>query len=289
MSIATKPSVQPQRRLWKAPTTQARWFWLTFSILLYGSVLALYLVAIKTQPFAGPINDPLRSFGILALVLVLGAATYSLRRRFVRGLPGMARGWLWMHIWIGITAVLIALLHENFEHIFRDYCQNTSCFTQAYAGTSALIALILLVASGIIGRLLDVWQARVIARDASTNGVGIVQAIEQRILELEYTVERLSAGKSEAFKNYCMQALEHAGNPGMPNLAPNERADFQRAHETLTAHARLVQSLERQNRARLIIRTWRYIHIALACLALLVILYHGTMELLTNVLHLIKS
>jgi hypothetical protein len=288
MSVATKPSAQTSRRIWKAPTTNARWIWLILSILLYGSILAVYLVAIKTQHFPGPISDPLRSFGILALLLVLVAATYSLRRRFVRGLPGMARDWLWMHIWIGITAVLIALLHENFEHIFRDYCQNASCFTQAYAGTSALIALIFLVASGIIGRLLDVWQAHGIARDASTNGVGIVQAIEQRILELEYTVERLSAGKSEAFKNYCMQALEHAGNPGIPNLAPNEQADFQRTQETLTTYTHLVQSLQRQNRARLIIRTWRYVHMVLACLALLVILYHGILELLTNVLHVIR-
>jgi len=287
MSIATKSSIQAPRRIWKAPISKAWWIWLALSILLYGSILAVYLIAIKTQPFAGPFSDPLRSFGILALVLVLVAASYSLRRRFVRGLPGMARAWLWMHIWIGITAVLVALLHENFDHILRDYCQNASCFTQAYGGTSALFALILLVASGITGRLLDVWQAHGIARDASTNGVGIVQAIEQRILELEYTVERLSAGKSEAFKNYCMQALEHASNPGIPNLAPNEQADFQRAQETVTIYARLVQSLQRQNRARLIIRTWRYVHIVLACLALLIILYHGILESLTNVLHVI--
>ena len=287
MSVATKSSIQAPRRIWKAPISKAWWIWLAFSILLYGSILAVYLIAIKTQPFAGPFSDPLRSFGILALVLVLVATTYSLRRRFVRGLPGMARAWLWMHIWIGITAVLVALLHENFDHILRDYCQNASCFTQAYGGTSALFALILLVASGITGRLLDVWQAHGIARDASTNGVGIVQAIEQRILELEYTVERLSAGKSEAFKNYCMQALEHASNPGIPNLAPNEQADFQRSQETLTTYARLVQSLQGQNRARLIIRTWRYVHIVLACLALLIILYHGILESLTNVLHVI--
>jgi hypothetical protein len=32
----------------------------------------------------------------------------------------------------------------------------------------------------------------------------------------------------------------------------------------------------------------RSIHIILACLALLIILFHGVMELLTNVLHIIK-
>jgi hypothetical protein len=290
MALATKPSLPAQRRVWKAPTTKAWWIWLVASLLLYGSVYALYLVAIKTQPFPGPFNDPLRSFGILALVLVLAAAAYSLRRRFARGLPGMARDWLWMHTWIGITAVLIALLHENYTHILHDYCQNASCFTESYGGASALFALIFLVLSGIFGRLLDSWQAHAIARDASTNGVGIARALDERILELEYTVERLSAGKSEQFKAFCLQALEGSGSipSSRPALEAREQADFQHAYETLAARASLAQSLQKQERARLMIRAWRSAHIVLACLALLIILFHGVMELLINVLHLVR-
>ena len=275
-------------RIWRTSTSSAWWFWLLLSLLLYAAIFAWYLIAIKTQPFPGPFNDPLRSFGILAFALVLGTASYSLRRRFIRGLPGKAQVWLWMHTWLGITAVLIALLHENFTHITHDYCQNMTCFTNAYWGTSALFALIFLVVSGIAGRLLDTWQARIIARDASTNGVGIARAIEERMLELEYTIERLSAGKSEPFQQYCMQAIDKmAAIDSTPHLDPREQADFERAYETLTARAHLAQSLERQKRARLIMRTWRSIHIVLACLALLIILYHATMELLTQVLHVL--
>src|SRR5215471_5193842 len=248
MALATKPSLPTQRRIWKAPTTNSRWLWLIVSIFLYVIVFAVYLVAIKTQSFPGPINDPLRSFGILSFLLVLSTAAYSLRRRFARGLPGMARDWLWMHTWIGITAILIAFLHENYTHILHDYCQNASCLTQSYWGTSALLALIFLVLSGIAGRLLDYWQARVIARDASMNGVGIARALDERILELEYTVERLSAGKSEEFKAYCLQALE--GSNSIPNriptVKPREQADFQHAYETLVARANLAQSLQKQ-------------------------------------------
>src|SRR5260370_37767501 len=101
--------------------------------------------------------------------MVLCTAAYFLRRRFVRNLPGKAQDWLWMHIWVGITAVLIALLHENYTHILHDYCQNLRCFTQADARTSALFALILLEVSGIACRLLDVWQTRIISHDARTN------------------------------------------------------------------------------------------------------------------------
>ena len=295
MAIATKsPASQqrPKRRVWKArlfkaPLTKAFWLWLSVSIILYAAIYAWYLFTLKTQPFAGPFRDPLRFFGIIAFVMVLGTATYSLRRRFVRSLPGMARDWLWMHTFIGIAAILIAFLHENYEHILHDYCSNLNCFSQSYFGTSALFALILLVISGIVGRLLDLWQARIIARDASTNGVGIVQALEERILELEYTVERLSAGKSEPFKAYCLQALDDAGTgrlEGNPPIPPQEQTDFQRAQQTLVDRARLAASLQRQKRARLTFRTWRYIHMALAVLALIIITYHAVLELLTSVL-----
>jgi hypothetical protein len=97
-------------------------------------------------------------------------------------------------------------------------------------------------------------------------------------------------GKSGQFKAFCLQALEAPSSlpSKVPTLEPSEQADFQRAHETLKTRASLEQSLLRQNRARLTIRSWRSVHIVLACLALLIILFHGVMELLTNVLHIIK-
>ncbi len=296
MSISVKRASQqpaqsrPLRRVWKTPTSGARWLWLALSLLLYAIIFALYIVAIKTQAFPGPFNEPLLSFGVVAFLLVLATAAYSLRRRFARGLPGKAQAWLWMHTWVGIAAILIALVHENFTHILNNYCQNLNCFTNAYWGTTALFALGVLVLTGVIGRLLDTWQARTIARDASANGAGIARAIEERILELEYEIERLSAGKSGSFKAYCLQALEAGtiSSAPLPQVDARETADFQRAYQTLQARQQYALSLQRQQRARLIIRTWRYIHITLACLALLVITFHAVMETLTNILHVVQ-
>jgi hypothetical protein len=249
------------------------------------AIFIWYYQAIKTQQFPGPINDPLRLFGIIASVLVFATAAYSLRRRFARGLPGKVQNWLWMHIWIGITTILIAMLHENFTYLTHDYLQSLSGLADTRFGPLALFALIFLVISGIVGRFLDMWQTRVIAREASSNGIGIVRAVEERTLELEYTVERLCAGKSEEFKQYCMQALENRGTiaESVPSLIQSEHADFKRAYETLKTRADLLQSLRRQKRARLIISTWRTVHIILASLSLLVIAYHSIMELLSNV------
>jgi hypothetical protein len=287
MSVATKTTA---RRIWKVPTSKARWYWLAASLILYAAIYAWYLYALRTQQFPGPFNDPLRLFGIISFVMVLGTAAYTLRRRFVRGLPGKAQGWLWMHTWVGIAALLIAFLHENYTFILHDQNTILSSLTDTYWAELALFSLLFLVLSGISGRLLDMWQARTISKDADSNGIGITRAIEERILELEYTVERLCAGKSDPFQQYCMLAFESgAALPSaLPQVPAREQVDFKRAYETLGLRAQLVQSLQRQQHARLVIRVWRYIHMVLAPIAVLIISYHAIMELLVNVFHIIK-
>jgi hypothetical protein len=293
MALTTKQpqlSQQPTlRRLWKAPTSAARWYWLIGSILLYIGITVWYIYTLKTQKYPGPINDPLRLFGIIAYIIVLMTAIYSLRRRFIHDLPGRVQDWLWMHIWFGIASILIVFMHENYAYITHDYCPGLGCLTTEYFAASALFALIFLVVSGITGRLLDIWQTRVIAREASSNGVGIVRTLEERLLELEYSIERYCAGKSDPFKNYCKQAM-HDGMSRIkyaPNIAGHEEKDLQHIQETLVLHSQLGHSLRHQRRARLIISTWRTVHIILASLSLLVISYHAIMELLANVFHII--
>src|SRR5579863_7794043 len=68
-----KPTVA-QRRVWRAPISNARWLWLGVALVLYILCLVWYIYAVRTQPFAGPFADPLRLFGILAFVLVLSTA-----------------------------------------------------------------------------------------------------------------------------------------------------------------------------------------------------------------------
>lgn len=283
MALDSKPPVEQAttRRIWKTPGSKFNWLFLLSAILLTGWIFMLYRTAIATQLYPGPYNAPFRQFGIVSFVLVLLVAAYTLRRRFVRGLPGRVQNWLWLHIWFGIISILIAFMHENFLNITHDFLFQASRFTEGFYGTTALYALLLLVLTGVIGRLLDLWQARVIATEASTNGVGITRSVEDRLFELSLAVERLSAGKSVRFKQYCEQALYTKGMQlnVLPVLAPSEVKDFQRTYEILTEYERLERSLERQKRARLIILVWRYIHIPVACLAMIAIFYHSILEL----------
>lgn len=290
MALAPSSPPQPARtheRSWHAPTSPARWLWLVGALVLSGGAILLYVSALLTQAIPGPLSDPLRSLGIAAIVLVLVTASYTLRRRFAQSLPGKVQHWLWMHTWLGCTALLIALLHENFTHILHDACPNAGCLTGAYGGTAALLALALLVLSGVAGRLLDTWLARSVARDASTNGAGIVQALEERLQAEEYTIERLCAGKSAQFQQVCLLSLAGGGAHTSVNaLAEHEQADFAHARQVLYTHARLSHSLKLQQRARFLMRAWRLSHLALAILALLIITFHATMELLSRVFQL---
>jgi hypothetical protein len=285
MALATKPPLQEQqraiRRIWKTPGSKFNWICLAISLFVYVFLYKIYLDSLKSNPYAGPYTDPLRLFGIVSFVLVLLVAAYTLRRRFLRILPGKVQNWLWLHTWFGILAILVAFLHENYLNIIHDLRFTQARFTEGQAGTPALYALLLLVLTGIIGRLLDYWQARTIAKEANTNGVGIVQVVEDQLRELDQAIERLSAGKSPTFKLYCSEALRNNTSlPAMlPVLAPNELDDFERVHQVFKQRAYLSLSLQRQRRAIFIIRAWRYIHIPLACLALVIISYHSFTEL----------
>jgi hypothetical protein len=283
MALVTKPPMQQRvlRRIWKTPSSRFNWLFLLTSLVILGWVYLLYRSALITQLYPGPYNAPFRQFGIVSFGLVVLVAAYTLRRRFVRRLPGKVQDWLWLHIWFGIISILIAFMHENFLNITHDFVFMLSRFTEAAFGMSALLALLLLVLTGVVGRLLDMWQARVIAREADTNGVGITRSIEDRLFELDLTVERLSAGKSVQFKQYCEQALSMQSSLPhlLPALASHEVNDFQRIYTALGERAQLVYSLLRQQRARMLIRIWRYIHIPPACLALGVIGYHSIIEL----------
>jgi hypothetical protein len=292
MSVFSKQSSsRGVGRLWKTPTSSSRWLWLLMSILLYAALVGWYIYATKTQPFVAPANDPFRLFGIIAYVLILATVSYTLRRRFMRQLPGMVQDWLWMHTWLGVITILVVFLHENFAYITHDYCQSfgLGCLTDTYWAVGALYALLLLVVVGIAGRLLDAWLSRVIAREASLNKTGIESSVRTRLRNYEYTVERYCAGKSDHFKQACSAALSSQGHRiRLPEaLAAHEQADWQKAEGVLYEYGRLTRSLQRQQRAQSAIRIWRTIHICLAVLAMVVISYHGIMELLTNVFHII--
>jgi hypothetical protein len=277
MAVINRPSLPQKhiRRIWRTPGSKLNWLFLLSSLGLLGWIVLIYRSAVATQLYPGPFNDPFRQFGIVAFVLVLLVTAYTLRRRFVRSLPGKVQNWLWLHIWFGVISLFIACMHDNFQGITHDISLLSTSFTDAAYGMTALYGLLILVLTGVTGRLLDLWQARIIAHEADTNGTGIARSVEERLRELSLALERLGAGKSAQFKHAVAQARQ--ASP--PALAPAEARDFEHACAMLEEHTRLNRSLQRQLRAHLIIRAWRFVHIPLACVAVAIISYHSLFEL----------
>ena len=286
-----QPGQPPMRRIWNTPTSKAALYWALFASFYCAVFYTLYLWLRGPRVFDGPWFDNIFRCGVMSYLMIVIVAAYSLRTRFIHSLPWKAQNWVWMHIWLGIASVLLALLHADYRFVLHNYCVNSiNCVTGHYWGMPSLYLLIIIVISGIVGKLLDRQQTRVIAHEASTNGVGIAKAIPGYLLELEYKIERYSAGKSEPFKQYCAQAMPCVGQlpPMVPTIPPQEQNDFRHAYECLDQHARLQASLQKLQRARKIFKTWRTAHMILVPLALIIITYHGVAELLINVLHVIR-
>jgi hypothetical protein len=283
-NVVSKPAAKTRaRRLWHTPTSKAAIYWFLFAAVYSAIFYILYLLLLsaRTRLTSGPFFDVVFRCGVMSYVMILGVAAYSLRARFFHGLPWKAQDWVWAHMWVGLAALMLGLLHADFRFILHFNCSGFDCVTDKYLALPTLYGLIFLVFSGVIGRLLDRWQTRIIAREASTNGVGIAKAIPARLAELEFIIERLSAGKSDAFKQYCERALTSGTvRPvDIPELSAGEQADSQRAYDALDEYVRLSASQRRQNQARSIFKTWRKVHMVLVPLILLIISYHGIAEL----------
>lgn len=294
MATIAKPPMLPAqgaKRMWHTPTSRAALYWLVFALLYCALFYALYAILFHAPIFTGPWFDRVFRVGVMSYLMIVAVSAYSLRTRFLHNLPWKAQNWVWMHMWLGIAAVLLAMLHAAFAFVTHwDCTASENCITAHFWGMPSLYGLIFIAVSGAVGRLLDRWQTRAIAEDASTNGVGIAKAIKERLTELVYVIERFSAGKSEAFKQYC--AVTMNSNRQAPGNAPiipaNEQRDFQEAYQALNDYTRLTASLKRQEAAHYVFRVWRYVHMTLVPLALIIITYHGIAELLVNVLHVVK-
>jgi hypothetical protein len=276
VSKYTEPNPPPPQRFWKVKVSRGWWVALILTIIIYAGMLFYFRSRVgSSNPGILPGYGPLSIFGFIAFFFFCLALTYPLRRRYLRWLPGRAQNWLWFHIGCGVIAVSAALLHANFDHVLYNYCMSSSCLQPEYNGPLALYALILLVVLGIAGRLLDHWYTRVIAHEASTNGVGILQNVQKKLQEQDELMERLIAGKSALFLEHYQQLKQSPyTDVPMPAFSADERTDFTRLREELLERNRLASSLARQQRAITFMHWWRKIHIALAVLAILMICFH---------------
>lgn len=200
--------------------------------------------------------------GIAAVIIMLIVLAYSLRKR--RGqekLPGGMQAWLWGHITLGVLAIVIVGFHAGWH--FTDGASYLDVF-----GNISVALLFIVVVSGILGR---VFYA-VIPGAASKNVHDLrMKETLGSIEKQEAEMERLSAGKSTAFKYFCERVVKEGRNKDLSpdwqtasGMLPQEESqDFLQVKQVLLERYALQTRYNRQKFYKNLLNGWRYAHIPL--------------------------
>ncbi len=221
--------------------------------------------------------------GLLALALFLVNLLYLWRRsaRFGRVLPGTLKGWMSLHVATGLGAGLFALLHSGFQ--MRD------C-----AGGHALMAMIVVVAAGVVGRWFYAFvpraqngrqqdleelntQVAAIAGEWDRHGRGFGAEVRSQI---EGLVEAAALGRGFLARAvglfHCQWRLRRA----MAQMRTTARAEGIPQSEVLQVLTlaqrshRLALQLTHFEEVRGLLSAWRWLHRWLALLLLLLTVVH---------------
>ncbi|HEY6081172.1 MAG TPA: multiheme c-type cytochrome [Polyangiaceae bacterium] len=207
-------------------------------------------------------------FGVTSLGLGLLSFAYSLRKRSLQErLPlGSMAGWLWGHVYLGLLCVLLALLHAGYG----------SVGLEPSLGKALLLVLVLLVASGLLWRVV---YAVVPKKAATEVGSYSQSASHTRAATLLVEIEKLAAGRSSPLRQTVDWLLQRAVTD--LEIAQAARAIAAEEQQLLAELVRLTrarhQMLERarkQDRYRRVLQGGRILHVPLSLLFLLLLPLH---------------
>lgn len=231
---------------------------------------------------------------IATLFFILAAVGYALRRRSRKRAVGQLNVSLNWHIFLAVIALAFAFFHAlgNFE---------------AISGTYALIGLLALAFSGIIGRWLDRVLPRMITAEVDAvltaqgedRGESLSQELKAIITDHSLAVppRQSPAGYTRSPAISARNALNVPWDLAYISLEPTQqeldrdaphyrfipdrksnlsRVDvFMPPAEKPMAEMRTIQRcMNREQRYRRLIRLWRSVHITLAIVAVGLIIYH---------------
>lgn len=168
--------------------------------LAFALALGLCALALGANVWLGEL-DPAgvwgTAYGVAALVLALAAAGYGLRRRAAgtaaRWGVGRVRWWLDFHLWGGLLFAVLMLMHSAFRL--------PSGWVTGWLWTLSLWV----VASGVGGRLLQLWIPRVLASGLSTEV--LYERIPVLVEDLRERAEKVAEASDEAVRSLYFRGL----------------------------------------------------------------------------------
>ena len=248
-----------------------------FHLLLICVALGVYC---WDRPLGGPNGGTLLgvTYGILATVGILILLWYGRRKRDYFSRFTTLRGWLAVHVWLGLGLLILVPLHSGFQF-------NWNIHTAAY------LLLVLTVLTGVWGAWIFIVYAPEVA---SHRGGGTVKDLLEQLDGLEKEIEKLAAGRSTAFQALkgkldqckvpsCLGAVfsrapkaldrELAAKllAGLPN---EEVGEGQKQAGLLFSKAELIRKLHKEVATQTTLKLWLYTHVPLAAAMAAAVLFH---------------
>lgn len=267
----------------------------TVALLTIGAGAAFYVFYKRPGADTFPGSTVGLIYAVIATIFfILAAAGYALRRRSRKRAVGQLNASLNWHIFLAIIALAFAFFHAlgNFE---------------AISGTYALIGLLALVLSGMIGRFLDRILPRMITAEVDAvltaqgddRGETLSQELKAIITDHSLAVPprqptardtRTPALPAQNALNVPWDLAYISLEPTQQELdrdaphyrfIPDRKSNLSRidvfmppAEKPMAEMHRIQQCMSREQRYRRLIRLWRSVHVTLAIIAVGLIIYH---------------
>jgi len=207
-------------------------------------------------------------FGVSCVALGVLTFAYTLRKRSLQEkMPvGTMAGWLWGHVYLGLLCVLTALAHAGYGSVGLELS----------LGKVLLLALLVLVASGLIWRVL---YASVPAKAANEVGHYSQAASRTRSATALVEIEKLSAGRSSSLQQMVDWLLRAPASDAevahVARTVPQEDQALigELVRLTRSRHQLLLRE-KRQGHYRRVLQSMRVLHVPISLLFLLLLPLH---------------
>ena len=239
-----------------------------FAVLLIGAGASYYFYQEREYPHGGSKTGLI--YGTVGLALIFLLAFFGVRKRWYRSTFGTLEQWMQSHIYLGLLAFVILLMHTGGR------------FNDKIAVTTFVLTFIV-VASGAFGAVLYLTVPRLLTEVESNLSV---EEISEQLNQLGKNMARIATGRSAPFQRIYDELMRSASPGGLAGwrlllrvgrmkrqqdsadwprlltLVPKEEQEELRQLLVFSRQRReLLLRLVYQQRYKNILESWLYIHI----------------------------
>jgi hypothetical protein len=248
-------------------------------IHLAGLLLASFAYLIH-DPVGAPSGDTWLGYtlGILSALAMSTLMWYGIRKRAYHSSSTTLRGALAVHVWLGLSLLLLVPLHAGFSFGLNVH-------------TLAYVLIVLAVLSGVWGAVVYLTLAPEVI---SHRGKGTLKELLEKVTFFSTAADALTLNKSAQFVELAKR-LDHSFEPTLLGLVfgsalpvidqrgcAAELATFAQAEQDdgirligiCAKKIEQINLIRREVRAQFWLRAWLYLHLPLACGAFAAMIIH---------------